>query len=636
MEKPRPDAMPHNWQRLFHFYRSVTRVRLRHIAIPVSLSFLAAGLEGMAMGLLIPLSKGIGSNDFRSVWELPLFGSLLGSFANAEPASPQSQALGALLIVVAIFLLRLVRLGVDYARHLYQQYRDNHFVTNVRRETFRLLMSFGRGFFEQRAVGQIHLLLEWSASPLATLRAFEDFLTHVIRLSIKLAVMLAISVPLTLVIGLAFPFIYFVLRELNLAALRLAEKSATAMMREHREAFEYLATAPLVKVTSSEHEVVSSFGEVLEATRDARIQQDRLRLLSNPVQEGVIILAMLGAVIYLVTPLQDFSGDSLALFCAFFLVAQQSMPNYMGLHRLKLSLLEQAPLMRRIADLLEPNGKGIVQGGDVEFRGLKRGVEVRALTFGYRKGDPVLKRLRADINAGEITAIVGETGAGKSTLVDLLLRFYECHPKMIKLDGTDIRDFDLASLHNRMAFVSQETWLLNRSLRENLCFGLSRAPSEEELLQVLDAVCLTRLLERLPAKLDTEIGDRGVSLSGGERQRLSIARALLREPDILILDEATSALDSATEAKIQETIDRFAHGRTVIVIAHRLSTIRNAHQILVMSDGKIIENGSWEELSAADGEFARLLAAQSTSPTRSGQPVTKAARAHLIASMRCE
>ena len=212
--------------------------------------------------------------------------------------------------------------------------------------------------------------------------------------------------------------------------------------------------------------------------------------------------------------------------------------------------------------------------------------------------------------AGKLTAVVGHSGAGKTTLVDLIARFYDVAPGMISLDGADIRSFSLDSLHRSMAIVSQDVWLLNRSVRDNLIFGIDRPVSDEELFEALHDVLLADFVRAMASGLDTEIGDRGVRLSGGQRQRLALARALLRDPQILILDEATSALDSVVELKVARAIQQRSSGRTLIIIAHRLSTIREADQIVVLDDGRLVESGKWEDLLEAGGPFSRLHEAQ--------------------------
>jgi ABC-type multidrug transport system fused ATPase/permease subunit len=204
-----------------------------------------------------------------------------------------------------------------------------------------------------------------------------------------------------------------------------------------------------------------------------------------------------------------------------------------------------------------------------------------------------------------MTAVVGPTGSGKSTLIHLLMRFYDCPEGTIFIDGKDIREFSLDSLLRHMALVSQETLLLHDSLRNNIAYGLKDVP-DGAVEKAVEQARLSGLIDKLPEGLDTLIGDRGMKLSGGEKQRVSIARALLKGSEILILDEATSSLDSQTEQLIQEAIDEAIHGRTAIVIAHRLSTIKNADNIVVLNDGIIKEQGSLEDLLKQEGLFKQL------------------------------
>jgi len=203
-----------------------------------------------------------------------------------------------------------------------------------------------------------------------------------------------------------------------------------------------------------------------------------------------------------------------------------------------------------------------------------------------------------------MTAIVGPTGSGKTTIVNLLLRFYDCPPDSIFIDGVDIRKFSLKSLRQHMALVSQETLLFNDTLRANIAYGIDNI-SDKQIMDVIEKARLYDFIMKLPQGLNTLIGDRGVQLSGGEKQRVSIARAILKGSEILILDEATSSLDTRTEKLIQEAIEKAAENKTVIAIAHRLSTIKNADKIVVIEDGRIIEKGLMQDLLARKGKFYR-------------------------------
>ncbi len=236
---------------------------------------------------------------------------------------------------------------------------------------------------------------------------------------------------------------------------------------------------------------------------------------------------------------------------------------------------------------------------------LRGEVEFRDVSFSYSEDVPVLRNITLHAQPGETVALVGATGAGKSTLVNLITRFYEFDHGEILIDGKPLRDYPKSQLREAVGMVTQESFLFNGTIRENLAIGRASA-SEQEMLEAIDAANARGVLDKLPKFLDTNVGERGVKLSVGEKQRVSIARALLKDPPILILDEATASVDTATEKLIQQALDRLMRSRTTFVIAHRLSTISAADQILVMDHGRIAERGRHEELLAADGLYTQL------------------------------
>ena len=262
---------------------------------------------------------------------------------------------------------------------------------------------------------------------------------------------------------------------------------------------------------------------------------------------------------------------------------------------------------RRIINL--KNTTPTIDNGNEKLTNFNKKIEISNLNFEYVKNFPVLNDISIDINKGQTTAIVGSTGSGKSTLIKLILRLYDSTSGEIKFDGKNIRDLELDSLRNKIGLVSQDIFLFEGTVFENIAYGNLDAKDEE----VWEAAKLSesdKFINLLPNKENTIVGERGQKLSGGQRQRISIARAILKNPEILILDEATSAVDNETEAAIQRSINTLKEGRTVIAIAHRLSTIRNAEIIYVLEEGKVVESGNHESLLEINGVYSKLWSVQ--------------------------
>ncbi|CAH2796556.1 MAG: Efflux ABC transporter, permease/ATP-binding protein [uncultured Caballeronia sp.] len=350
------------------------------------------------------------------------------------------------------------------------------------------------------------------------------------------------------------------------------------------------------------------FGSTVKAEVVARQQSllylEKLRLF-HAVVTAILSAGLLGWALWLWSQGRATSGDIV-------LVSSLGFTILHGTRDLAVALVDVTQHVARLAEavqtLLEPHGMPdrsdatalVPQGGRVDFDGV---------TFAYPRRRPILDNFHLHIEPGQRVGLIGKSGAGKSTVLALLQRFYETQKGSIKIDGQDIGAITQDSLRHAIALVPQDISLFHRTVFENIAYGRPDASREEVLAAAREARC-TDFIEAMPEAFDTIVGDRGVKLSGGQRQRIAIARAILKNAPILLLDEATSALDSASEEAIQQALDRLMVGRTVIAIAHRLSTLQNFYRIIVMSAGKIIDDGSPQELRERPGLYRELLAKQ--------------------------
>ena len=332
----------------------------------------------------------------------------------------------------------------------------------------------------------------------------------------------------------------------------------------------------------------------------------RRRALASPITEflGVITISIILYFIgtQIVLGKSDMTPGAFFVFLGIFF---QMMPSIKLFGQVFNSIQEGIAASERVFSILDTTPKIIDAPNAIEFKSFNKGIQFQNVSFKYEKSDLILNNINLEINKGEVLAIVGPSGAGKSSLVDLIPRFYDVTDGSILIDGIDIRIITMKSLRSFIGVVTQETILFNDTVKNNIAYGLQDV-SPDKIIEAAKAANAHNFIQVLKDGYETVIGDRGTKLSGGERQRLSIARALLKNPPILILDEATSSLDTESEVLVQQAIERLMKGRTSIVIAHRLSTVQRANKIIVLSDGEIVEEGTHELLLSKLGLYHKL------------------------------
>jgi len=591
-------------------YGRVAGVRKGQIVIATALAAVVMVVEAASYALLIPLADAFSANSFAPVADSRVFGWIVDLLPAAVRSSPQRDAALVALLLVLIVALRIAKVSLAYGLRRYMHRREEGYLARIQHYTFTRVLSRSRLFFDTRPLGGLSVEISWARAFVDLLAAAERVIERTLSLLGKGVVLVALSLPLSLTLIAALPLIQGAARRISRAIEGAARAGDEVERRISSQALDLLGAVSLVKSSGAEGRAAEEYEGLLSRARDIAIRRRDLLALRWPVEETLVLLTLLLAQGVAIAAAGDFRPGDLARTAAFLLLVSQMLPDLKQWSDFSTAVAERVPRLEALADLMADDESTRVHSGTTSFRTLEHGIDLRDLRFAYGDAAETIKGLNLHIPAGQTTAIVGASGSGKSTLLRLLGRLYECGPGMITFDGQDVRSFATDSVHQQLAFVSQEVWVLNRSMRDNLTYGLERDVSDPELLQMLATVQLQDLLAEDPRVLDRQLGERGIQLSGGQRQRLALARALLRAPSVLLLDEATAALDSVIEQRIAQAIFDQTRGKTVIMVAHRLSTVRDADLIVVMRDGQIVEQGSWHELLARDGDFAALHRAQ--------------------------
>ena len=481
-------------------------------------------------------------------------------------------------------------------------------ITDLRNKLYNHLHYLSLSYFNKNKSGELTAILVSDVDNMrgALSTSFQKLLVEPINIIAFLTLLFIISPKLTAIAILVIPISGAIIFGIAQSIRRRAARSQAKLAGITSIIAETLSSIRIVKAFVMKNYELRRFYAQTKKYYELMLSKDRLRLLSSPITETVgasiaALLLFIGARDVLVT--QSISSED---FIRFILLLFSVLGPIKSLGNVFNELQNGLASADRVFSILDIKSDINDVENAVELNQFENHIVFKDVSFHYdQSSQEVLKNVDFSIKSGQILALVGPSGAGKSTLVDLIPRFYDVTDGAINIDGKNIKDVKLDSLRSLMGIVTQETFLFDDSVKANIAYGLDSV-SDDIIKKAAIAANANEFIKELPEGYDTIIGERGVKLSGGQRQRIAIARAIVKNPPILILDEATSSLDTESEKIVQDAIEKLMHHRTVIVIAHRLSTVHNADKIIVLDKGLIIDMGTHEELINKDGIYKQL------------------------------
>ncbi len=513
------------------------------------------------------------------------------------------------ILLVAVYIASEV---ISYATTVGMAYVARKMTNKMRGDLFKRLVNLPVGYFDTRQAGDVISVLSYDIDTVGASLANDVVLVlkSAVQIIGSLVMMLIIAAPLVAVFAVTIPLSLIITRVITKKVQPLYRRRSAELGELNGFAEEVLTGQKTTKAYNREEEILSRFGEKNEAANDAYTRAEYLGTISGPSVNlvnnlSLTLISVLGALMYAF----GWFGVGISQITSFVLYSRKfsgpinEIANVIGEFQSSIAAAE------RVFTVLDEKEEVLEEEGARELKNVRGDVALNGVTFGYLPDKPVLKDFSLQAKGGDVIAIVGRMGAGKTTVINLLMRFYDADEGAVTVDGRDIKSFTRSSLRSAFTMVLQDTWLFAGTVYENIAYG-SEGATRERVEEVCKRAKIHSFITRLPQGYDTYLSDNAVNISKGQKQLLTIARAMLSPAPMLILDEATSNVDTRTERIIQSAMTELMRGKTCFVIAHRLSTIRNADKILVVEDGRVIEQGKHQELMERGGAYYRLYNSQ--------------------------